>query len=158
MVLLNSMTFNPFRILVVVSLLVLAAAPSHASTPAWMCNLFGSYFPGCGPSQPSFAPTFEPNVIIQSPFGGATQPTNKYYFATLDTANKVCALLGCTRVYEANPCNEGGGPVNCSAPERICAFPTGDKNCGFLAGYWDRNPDNLYPGVALNLARADMLR
>ncbi len=143
---------------ILVLLILASTVPANAATPAWMCNLFGSYFPGCATSAPSFAPTFEPNVMVQSPFQGATQATNKWYFATLDTANKVCALLGCTRVYEAIPCQEGGGPVICSAPERICAFSTGDKNCGFLAGYWDRNPDNLYPGVALSLARADLTR
>ena len=140
------MTFTRWalRVLIVIAL----ASSASAATPAWMCNIFGSYFPGCGPAQPSFQPTFESGVVVQSPFTGATQPT----------ADKVCALLGCTKVYVAAQCDIGGGPVTCSAPERICAFPTGDKNAGFLAAYWDRNPDNLYPGVALSLAKADMLK
>ncbi len=146
------------RLALSAAIVITLASSASAATPAWMCSLFGSYFPGCGPAKPDFAPTFEPNVMVLSPFKGATQTTNKYYFATLETANKVCSLLGCTQVYEANPCQEGGGPVQCSAPERICAFSTGDKNCGFLAGYWDRNPDNFYPGVALKLAMADLGR
>ncbi len=141
-------------------LLTLASAPAKAATPAWMCSIFGSYFPGCGPAKPDFQPTFEQGVTVQSPFTGASQPLNPYYFATQATADKVCSLLsgvGCISVYIAPQCDIGGGPVTCSAPERECKFAgRPDKNCGFLAAYWERNPDNLYPGVALQLAINDL--
>lgn len=120
----------------------------------WFCTVFRN----CIPDDPGWVPDFALNPKILSPFAGATQPANPWYFATLDTAQKTCVLLNCGGIYEQKPCNVGGGPVECSHAEYILKFPTGNKNAGFMAAFVERNPLNWFPGVALQRMRDDMLK
>ncbi len=139
------------------TLLALTLLGSTAKVPRppdpWFCSLFGN----CVPKDPGWVPAYEDTPVLISPFKPAT-PLNPWYFATLDTATETCKRLNCGGIYEQKPCDMGGGPNVCSKPERILKFLTGNKNAGFLAAYWERNPENWYPGVALKLAKADMLK
>jgi len=130
--------------------LAVCVIPARAD---WRCDWFHINCPVVN----TFTPVYETAPVLLSPFHAPT-PLNPWYFATADTAATVCKLLGCQFVYEQNPCDLGGGPNTCSVTERILAFPTGNKNAGFLAAYWTRNPDGQFPGVALSLAKADLLQ
>ena len=135
--------------------MILAQNVAKVPKPAdpWLCWLFGN----CIPNDPGWVPTYESAPVLLSPFKPPAA-LNPWYFATQETAAEACARLRCGGIYERKPCSLGGGPITCSKPELILKFSTGDKNAGYLAAYWERNPENWYPGVALKLALADMLK
>lgn len=143
--------------LMVVVSAVASSAPKVPKPPnPWLCWVFQN----CIPDNPGWVPEFDDNppAMVLSPFTGATQPANRWYFCTKATAEETCKRLGCAGVYERKPCQLGGGPNTCNKVEWTLKFFAGDKNAGFLAAYWERNPEGWFPGAALKLAQVDMLK
>lgn len=106
-----------------------------------------------GPFHPEFIEA-RLSYTIPTTTGPVTysQPLNRYYFATDETAERVRVLLGALVVIK-QPFGGVGGIFSCDTEERHLIFPGGvNINAGILASYWDRNPEEQFPGVALALA------
>ena len=126
-------------------------APLQAES--FLCRIFGV---GCpDPTLVSFVPTYEQNVQVLSPFKPPSN-VNEWYFATESTAIEVCKRLACLSVYVRPQCSMGGGPNSCTAVEREIVFPDFRRNAGLYASYWTRNPEDLYPGLALKMAKMQL--
>lgn len=114
------------------------------------------------PTSPPFKPAFvdpTPTLDLVQVVGGVSAvinrtPLNRYYFATDDTAEIVRGKLGGLAIVKQEFGGVGGG-FQCSTLENHIIFRGGvNINAGILASYWDRNPEDRFPGVALSLAQA----
>lgn len=103
---------------------------------------------------PPFRPKFI-NATVTDKWSGAVNPLNPFFFATKDTAIETMKRLvdvGALSVFEA-PKFDNPAAVY-SEQMYVVRFTDGlEINAGQLASYWERNPEDLFPNVALNLAR-----
>lgn len=144
-------------ILLSFALFLALSAPAPAAS--FWCTQFGL---GC-PAPAGFVPAYvSPAPTLNDGFGH-TYALNAFYFATQVTATSICQLLftpsavdSCIGTY-TQPCEMGGGSATCSAPEIWLIFKSGLKeNAGLLAANYTRNPESLYPGVALKLINTQL--
>jgi hypothetical protein len=88
--------------------------------------------------------------------GTLTWNLNPTYFATKDTAQWIATKYGTGEVIEA-PFGGVGGIFSASALEYHIRLPDGrEVNAGILAGYYDRNPPDKFPGLAEKLIKSQL--
>jgi len=88
--------------------------------------------------------------------GIQTWPLNSTYFATTETAQWVADKYGTGEVIEV-PFGGVGGIYTASAKEYHIRLADGSLvNAGILAGYYERNPPDQFPGLADKLIRAQL--
>jgi hypothetical protein len=81
---------------------------------------------------------------------------NSTYFATKDTAQWIANKYGTGKVIEV-PFGGSGGPFSASANEYAIQLADGRQvNAGILAGYYARNPEDKFPGLADKLIRGQL--
>jgi hypothetical protein len=101
----------------------------------------------------SFVPTFRTATGTD---GLQTWGLNRTYFATLETAQWIANRYGTGQTIEV-PFGGAGGPFSASANEYHIKLADGRLvNAGILAGYYERNPERLFPGLADKLIRAQL--
>ncbi|HTM49068.1 MAG TPA: hypothetical protein VL285_10320, partial [Bryobacteraceae bacterium] len=99
---------------------------------------------------PNFVPIFRAATITD---GVQTWGLNHTYFATRETAQWIASRYGTGEVVEL-PFGGSNGPFSASATEFHVKLPNGRLvNAGMLAGYYERNPEALFPGLAEKLIR-----
>jgi len=102
---------------------------------------------------PSFVPTFRSATVTD---GVNVWPLNSNYFASRDTAQWIANKYGTGQVIET-PFEGSGGPFAASANEYQIKMADGRTvNAGILAGYYQRNPESQFPGLADKLIRAQL--
>ncbi len=102
---------------------------------------------------PPFVPAFRTATITD---GVQVWGLNHTYFATHETAQWIANQYGTGQVVEV-PFGGNGGPYSASASEYHIKLPDGRLvNAGILAGYYERNPEALFPGLADKLIRAQL--
>ncbi len=100
---------------------------------------------------PSFRPAFGSD-------GQQQWPLNSEYFATKETAEYMATKYGTGQVLEV-PFGGSGGLFSASADEYWIELPDGRKfNAGILAGFYERNPEDKFPGLAEKLIRKALER
>jgi len=114
--------------------------------PQWLIDLWAAI--EGPPPPPPFAPTFEEQHYVVG-LGGVVA-LNIQYFATKECANTLMAKLTADHValvdYQGS-----GGTEHSDAKERWLVWADGTAvNAGILAGFYVRNPENLYPHLAEN--------
>jgi hypothetical protein len=78
---------------------------------------------------------------------------NHDYFATQATAQWIANKYGTGQVI-STPFEGAGGPFNANQAEFQIVLKDGRTvNAGILAGYYERNPESLFPGLADALIR-----
>lgn len=107
-------------------------------------------------------PAFEPQAYVVNKNGDEVVSRNLInmdYFATEETAVAVMQRFGAIRIDEEpyQGTSQGGGPVTEPAglTARLIVWPDGLRiNAGLIAANFkdDRNPEDLFPGVADRLA------
>jgi hypothetical protein len=107
---------------------------------------------------PPFVPTFR--NAIGSGVGNDGRATywelNHTYFATRETAQWIASKYGTGQVVET-PFGGSGGPFSASANEYQVKLADGRLvNAGILAGYYERNPEDKFPGLADKLIRSQL--
>ena len=119
-------------------------APKVDATPI-RGNLARQLFGGA-----PFVPAFRPATVTD---GSSVWALNHDYFATKDTAQWIANKYGTGEVVETQ--FEGsGGPFAASAQEFQIKLADGRMvNAGILAGYYERNPETQFPGLADKLIR-----
>jgi hypothetical protein len=101
----------------------------------------------------SFVPTFRTATGTD---GLQTWSLNRTYFASLETAQWIANRYGTGQTIEV-PFGGAGGPFSASANEYHIKLADGRLvNAGILAGYYERNPERLFPGLADKLIRAQL--
>jgi hypothetical protein len=117
-------------------------APSVVSTPA-----------PAVPVNPPFVPSFRTATVTD---GVNVWGLNSDYFATKDTAQWIANKYGTGQVIET-PFEGSGGPFAASANEYQIKMADGRTvNAGILAGYYERNPESQFPGLADKLIRGQL--
>jgi hypothetical protein len=100
-----------------------------------------------------FVPTFRTATVTD---GVNVWPLNSNYFASKDTAQWIANKYGTGQVIET-PFEGSGGPFAASANEYQIKMADGRTvNAGILAGYYDRNPESQFPGLADKLIRGQL--
>ena len=118
------------------------AVPSTVITPAVAT-----------PVDPPFVPSFRTATVTD---GVNVWALNPNYFATQDTAQWIANKYGTGQVIET-PFEGSGGPFSASANEYQIRMADGRTvNAGILAGYYQRNPESQFPGLADKLIRAQL--
>ncbi len=118
------------------------ALPSAVTTPAVTT-----------PADPPFVPTFQTATITD---GVNVWGLNSNYFATPDTAQWIANKYGTGQVI-VTPFEGSGGPFAASANEYQIKLADGRTvNAGILAGYYARNPESQFPGLADKLIRGQL--
>jgi hypothetical protein len=118
------------------------AAPSPVTTPAVAT-----------PVNPPFVPSFRTASVTD---GVNVWGLNSDYFATKDTAQWIANKYGTGQVIET-PFEGSGGPFSASANEYQIKMADGRTvNAGILAGYYERNPESQFPGLADKLIRGQL--
>ena len=98
----------------------------------------------------AFVPTFRTATVTD---GVNHWGLNHDYFAAKDTAQWIANKYGTGEVIET-PFEGSGGPFAASANEYQIKLADGRLvNAGILAGYYERNPDSQFPGLADKLIR-----
>jgi len=121
----------------VASQIVGAAEPTSAATPV----------------DPPFEPTFRTATGTD---GVITWSLNSTYFATKETAQWIANKFGLGEVTEA-PFAGVGGIFSCDINEFHVKLKDGRLvNAGLLAGYYQRNPPDKFPGLAEKLIRSQL--
>jgi hypothetical protein len=116
--------------------------PSVVSTPALAT-----------PVNPPFVPSFRTATVTD---GVNVWGLNSNYFATKDTAQWIANKYGTGQVIET-PFEGSGGPYAASANEYQIKMADGRTvNAGILAGYYERNPESQFPGLADKLIRGQL--
>jgi len=110
------------------------------------------------PAPAPFVPTFR--TATGSSVGNDGNPVswslNSTYFATKDTAQWIANKYGTGQVIET-PFGGSGGPFSASAVQYDIKLPDGRQvNAGILAGYYARNPEDKFPGLADKLIRSQL--
>jgi hypothetical protein len=104
-------------------------------------------------ANPPFVPSFRTATITD---GNHVWPLNSTYFATKDTAQWIANKYGTGQVIET-PFEGSGGFFQASANEYQIKLNDGRTvNAGILAGYYDRNPESQFPGLADKLIRSQL--
>ena len=81
---------------------------------------------------------------------------NPTYFATKETAQWIANKYGTGQVIET-PFAGSGGPFSASENEYQIKLADGRLvNAGILAGYYQRNPEDRFPGLADKLIRSQL--
>src|SRR5262244_247685 len=102
---------------------------------------------------PPFVPKFQNAVVTD---GVNSWNLNHDYFATQDTAQWIANKYGNGKVI-ATPFEGTGGPFNANQTEYQIQLNDGRiVNAGILAGYYERNPEALFPGLADALIRSQL--
>ena len=102
---------------------------------------------------PPFVPTFRSAAVTD---GLQSWGLNHTYFATQETAQWIANRYGTGQVIEV-PFGGSGGPFSASANEYHIKLADGRQvNAGILAGYYERNPETLFPGLADKFIRAQL--
>jgi hypothetical protein len=105
------------------------------------------------PVNPPFVPSFRTATITD---GVNVWGLNSNYFATKDTAQWIANKYGTGQVIET-PFGGSGGPYAASANEYQIKMADGRTvNAGILAGYYARNPESQFPGLADKLIRGQL--
>jgi hypothetical protein len=105
------------------------------------------------PATPPFVPTFQYPVGTD---GTQQWNLNHDYFATKETAQWIANKYGNGQVIEV-PFEGSGGPFRASATEYQIKLSDGRMvNAGILAGYYERNPESQFPGLADKLIRSQL--
>jgi hypothetical protein len=105
------------------------------------------------PPAPPFVPAFQTAT--------GTDGTNQWnlnhdYFATKETAQWIAIKYGTGQIVET-PFEGSGGPFSASATEYQIKLSDGRMvNAGILAGYYERNPESQFPGLADKLIRSQL--
>ena len=116
--------------------------PASAVTPAAITT-----------ADPAFVPTFRAATVTD---GVNVWPLNSNYFASHDTAQWIANKYGTGQVIET-PFEGSGGPFSASANEYQIKMADGRTvNAGILAGYYERNPESQFPGLADKLIRGQL--
>ena len=119
-----------------------ATAPSAVVTPAVAT-----------PLDSPFVPSFRTATVTD---GVNVWGLNSTYFATQDTAQWIANKYGTGQVIET-PFEGSGGPFSASANEYQIKMADGRLvNAGILAGYYQRNPESQFPGLADKLIRGQL--
>jgi hypothetical protein len=101
----------------------------------------------------TFVPTFRTATVTD---GVSHWGLNHNYFATKDTAQWIANKYGTGQVIET-PFEGSGGPFAASANEYQIKLADGRMvNAGILAGYYERNPESEFPGLADKLIRGQL--
>ena len=107
------------------------------------------------PADPPFTPAFR-SATGSTAVGADVQITwnlNSNYFATKETAQWIANKYGTGEVIEA-PFAGAGGLFTASANEFHIKLKDGrEVNAGILAGYYERNPPDKFPGLADKLIK-----
>jgi hypothetical protein len=104
-------------------------------------------------TDPPFVPTFRTATVTD---GVSVWPLNSNYFASKDTAQWIANKYGTGQVIET-PFEGSGGPFSANANEYQIKLADGRTvNAGILAGYYERNPDSVFPGLADKLIRGQL--
>ena len=104
-------------------------------------------------ANPPFVPTFRTATVTD---GVNVWPLNSNYFASKDTAQWIANKYGTGQVIET-PFEGSGGPFAASANEYQIKMADGRTvNAGILAGYYERNPESQFPGLADKLIRGQL--
>lgn len=128
---------------------VATAAQSQANAGT---SNFRQLFSG-SPAIPPFVPMFRTATGTD---GAQVWGLNHTYFATQETAQWIANRYGTGQVVEV-PFGGSGGPFSASANEYHIKLADGRLvNAGILAGYYERNPEALFPGLADKLIRAQI--
>jgi hypothetical protein len=134
----------------------LAPAAAAASQPgaATTAPSQNSAAQGVSPASGStFIPIFRAATITD---GVQTWGLNHTYFATRETAQWIANQYGTGEVVEL-PFGGSNGPFSASATEFHVKLQDGRLvNAGMLAGYYERNPVALFPGLADKLIRSQL--
>ena len=105
------------------------------------------------PADATFVPTFRAAIVTD---GVSQWALNHDYFATKDTAQWIANKYGTGQVIET-PFGGSGGPFAASANEYHIKLADGRTvNAGILAGYYERNPESQFPGLADKLIRGQL--
>ena len=105
------------------------------------------------PVNPPFVPTFRTATVTD---GTTVWGLNHDYFASKDTAQWIANKYGTGQVIET-PFEGSGGPFAGSANEYQIKLADGRMvNAGILAGYYERNPEGQFPGLADKLIRGQL--
>jgi hypothetical protein len=105
------------------------------------------------PANPPFVPSFRTATVSD---GVSVWGLNHNYFATKDTAQWIANKYGTGQVIET-PFGGSGGPFAASANEYQIKMADGRTvNAGILAGYYERNPESQFPGLADKLIRGQL--
>ena len=119
-----------------------SSAPSAVVTPSVVA-----------PVNPPFVPSFRTATVTD---GVNVWGLNSNYFATKDTAQWIANKYGTGQVIET-PFEGSGGPFAASANEYQIKMADGRTvNAGILAGYYERNPESQFPGLADKLIRGQL--
>lgn len=109
-------------------------------------------------TNPGFIPHFREGQRIFDLNSGKAYPLNDDYFATMETALFIAGKFGDGHVYEV-PFEGEGGPMIATAKIYVTKLPNGrGVNTGILAGYYRRNPEAQFPGLAEKLIVGDLSR
>lgn len=101
------------------------------------------------PKQPAFVPEFQ-TAVVRGP-NGETWGLNSTYFAAPGTAQWIANKYGTGEVVEVPSV---AGFYQASANELHIKLADGRTvNAGILAGYYQRNPEAQFPGVADRMIR-----
>lgn len=120
------------------------------SDPQNIKDMWAEALKGFEPDPPPFIPTFRK---AQGTDGVISWGLNQNYFATQETAEYIAKKYGDGKVYE-RPFGGSGGIFVADAHEFTIKLRDGREiNAGMLAGYYDRNPEDKFPGVADKLIR-----
>jgi hypothetical protein len=104
-------------------------------------------------ANPPFVPSFRTATITD---GTNVWGLNHDYFASKDTAQWIANKYGTGQIIET-PFEGSGGPYAASATEYQVKLADGRiVNAGILAGYYERNPENQFPGLADKLIRGQL--
>jgi hypothetical protein len=119
------------------------AAPTPVTTPAVATPQVNQ----------GFVPSFRAATVTD---GVNVWTANPNYFASKDTAQWIANKYGTGQVIET-PFEGSGGPFAASANEYQIKLDDGRTvNAGILAGYYERNPESQFPGLADKLIRAQL--
>lgn len=92
-----------------------------------------------------FTPTFR--LVFRTFLGSSPEPMDHTYYASMETAQYLANKYGTGEVVEVPPPNNWA--LTISGPEFHIRLKDGRTiNAGLLAGLYERNPDDLYPGKA----------
>jgi hypothetical protein len=128
---------------------------SPANTvPATLVTTPQSQVPSASPDiRQVFVPAFRTATVTD---GVSQWALNPDYFATKDTAQWIANKYGTGQVIET-PFEGSGGPFAASANEYQIKLADGRMvNAGILAGYYERNPESQFPGLADKLIRGQL--
>ena len=154
----GSASVTPKRVLLSAS--APASAPAAPSPVNAAAENFRQLFNGL-PATPA------PASVAASPFvpvfrtatgtdGVQVWGLNHTYFATRETAQWIANRYGTGQTVEV-PFGGSGGPFSASANEYHIKLADGRVvNAGILAGYYERNPEALFPGLADKLIRSQL--